>query len=136
MGCCSSSANEERTLIDQDSGKPNIANLPKEENKPPAKDIEHQYENVPPPTNLAQKKRAIALWDFGGDETNEQIAFKAGDEIIVLEEDEESGWWWGVLDGKEGYFPVNYTEIKNPEAKTNPAKGDPKNKPIAPPNHT
>jgi len=74
----------------------------------------------------AFKRRAIALWDFAGDEEYEQIAFKAGDEIVVLEEDEESGWWWGELDGKEGYFPVNYTEVRKPDIKVNQDTVDPK----------
>jgi len=78
----------------------------------------------------AFKKRAIALWDYVGDDEYEQIAFKAGDEIVVLEEDDESGWWWGELDGKEGYFPVNYTEVRKPDIKVNQELVDPKIKAI------
>jgi len=66
-------------------------------------------------SSITLKKRAVALWDYPGDEDYEQLAFKAGDEIIVIEEDEESGWWWGELNGKEGHFPVNYTKVYVPE---------------------
>jgi len=74
----------------------------------------------------AFKKRAVALWDYSGNDEYDQLAFKAGDEIIVIEEDEESGWWWGDLNGKEGYFPVNYTEVHKPEIKINQGNIDPK----------
>jgi len=81
--------------------------------------------NTSTPGN-AFKKRAIAQWDYAGNDEYDQLAFRAGDEIVVLEEDEESGWWWGEINGKEGHFPVNYTEIRKPEIRINQGTIDPK----------
>uniref|UniRef100_A0A6B2LJZ3 SH3 domain-containing protein n=1 Tax=Arcella intermedia TaxID=1963864 RepID=A0A6B2LJZ3_9EUKA len=90
----------------------------------PAGETSSESKNNDPKNTF--KKRAIAMWDFTGGEEYEQLAFKAGDEIIVIEEDDESGWWWGELNGQEGYFPVNYTEVKKPDVKVNQDTIDPK----------
>eukprot|EP01123_Difflugia_compressa_P013475 TRINITY_DN625_c0_g1_i2.p1 TRINITY_DN625_c0_g1~~TRINITY_DN625_c0_g1_i2.p1 ORF type:complete len:130 (-),score=42.79 TRINITY_DN625_c0_g1_i2:109-498(-) len=79
--------------------------------KSPGSTQPEDYTNAPPSAHtLANKKIVVAQWGYQGDESNEQLAFHPKDEIIVLEEDEESGWWWGMLNGREGYFPVNYTK--------------------------
>lgn len=53
-----------------------------------------------------------ALFDFSPSEDNE-LAFNEGDLITVLEKDPESDWWKGELNGRQGLFPVNYTEPEN-----------------------
>jgi len=110
MGCCTSteSDDEKKKLLKEEPG------LIKEDPLTPRDDITQlgtEHQQVGPAVDISNKKRAVALWDNPGDEEKELLQFKAGDEIIVLEEEGEEGWWWGLLDDKQGYFPINYTKI-------------------------
>jgi len=53
---------------------------------------------------------ATALYDYAG-ENEGDLAFNAGDSILVLDQSDPSGWWQGSLNGQEGYFPSNFVEL-------------------------
>lgn len=66
------------------------------------------------------RKLMKALFDFSG--SNDELSFKAGDEIEVLNEVLDD-WWLGEIDGRKGLFPTNYTTaVKSPVSKTLPPK--------------
>ncbi|KAG8748666.1 hypothetical protein FRC10_000057 [Ceratobasidium sp. 414] len=55
--------------------------------------------------------RAIALFDFVAQESGD-LSFNKGDVIIVLKKTESiDDWWTGKLNGKQGIFPANFTEV-------------------------
>ncbi|KAG9103571.1 hypothetical protein FRC06_009823 [Ceratobasidium sp. 370] len=55
--------------------------------------------------------RAIALFDFVAQESGD-LSFNKGDVIIVLKKtDSIDDWWTGKLNGKQGIFPANFTEV-------------------------
>ena len=60
------------------------------------------------PPSLQGKKLVRALYDFTG--STDELAFNAGDEILVLNEVLD-GWWMGELGGRKGLFPTSYTEV-------------------------
>ncbi|KAI9184465.1 hypothetical protein H9P43_003518 [Blastocladiella emersonii ATCC 22665] len=60
---------------------------------------------------LGQYDIVYAIHDFKAEDEDE-VSFKAGEEIIVLERDAEfnDGWWMGrTQDGQIGLFPANFT---------------------------
>jgi len=59
-------------------------------------------------TSLLQDTKIVrAMYDFSG--SSDELSFKAGEEIVLLNEVVD-GWWMGELDGKNGLFPITYTE--------------------------
>jgi len=58
----------------------------------------------------AVEVKAKALFDYEAANDTE-LGFKAGDILTVTEQD-SSGWWYAELNGKQGFVPCNYMEVK------------------------
>ncbi|KAI8809267.1 hypothetical protein BJ742DRAFT_677130 [Cladochytrium replicatum] len=66
----------------------------------------------PPPPNRSNQIRAIALYDFEGEQDGD-LSFRKGDIIVVLKKTtSQNDWWTGRCAGREGQFPANYVEIQ------------------------
>uniref|UniRef100_A0A671KW66 Osteoclast-stimulating factor 1 n=1 Tax=Sinocyclocheilus anshuiensis TaxID=1608454 RepID=A0A671KW66_9TELE len=61
----------------------------------------------PPPPPQASALQVRAMYDFTAEDADE-LNFHAGDIIEVLDQSDRF-WWKGVLRGRTGLFPVNYT---------------------------
>ena len=55
---------------------------------------------------------AIAKHDFSGQSENE-LSFKTGAKIIVTSPRQPGDWWKGEVDGKRGFFPSSFCEIRS-----------------------
>ena len=62
--------------------------------------------------------RCVARFDFGG-ENSDDLMFKEGDMIVLLEY-VGTEWLKGELDGRTGVFPVEFVEVIEPLAVTEP----------------
>lgn len=63
---------------------------------------------VPVPPAKSNAKRAVALYDFNAQETNE-LGFKVNDVITILTMNGD--WWEGELNGRKGLLPNNYVKL-------------------------
>jgi len=54
---------------------------------------------------------AVALHDFNSVEVDE-LPFKKGSIIKILAKDQDKNWYKGELNGKEGFVPKNYVQMK------------------------
>ncbi|KAJ2449033.1 hypothetical protein GGF42_004902 [Coemansia sp. RSA 2424] len=77
---------------------------------PPTGDTKKRPPPPPPPAAPANP-RAVALYDFAGDQEGD-LPFNKGDLITVTEKTESSNdWWKGTCKGRTGNFPSNYVRL-------------------------
>ena len=61
-------------------------------------------------TDTLSNDIVVALYDFVG--LDDKLSFKKGD-ILQVTEKTSTDWWYGRdSDGRQGFIPVNYVEIK------------------------
>lgn len=101
-------------LTDQRSSSDFLHRKPTE--APPFRQERQDYRSLAPPVarpsqpSLPPQVSALhvrAMYDFTAEDADE-LNFQAGDVIEVLDQSDRS-WWKGVLRGRTGLFPVNYT---------------------------
>uniref|UniRef100_A0A0B7BCF0 DH domain-containing protein n=2 Tax=Arion vulgaris TaxID=1028688 RepID=A0A0B7BCF0_9EUPU len=74
-------------------------------------------------TGEKQPKHVKASHNFKG-ANNDELCFKKGD-IITVTQCVDGGWWEGTLNGRTGWFPLNYTkEVKTDISYKNNKTGD------------
>lgn len=55
--------------------------------------------------------RAIALYQYQGQESGD-LSFDKGDVIVITKKsDSTDDWWTGRINGCEGIFPANFVEV-------------------------
>jgi len=55
---------------------------------------------------------AIAKHDFSG-QSEAELSFKTGAKIIVTSARQAGDWWKGEVDGKRGFFPSSFCDIRS-----------------------
>ena len=56
--------------------------------------------------------KAVALYDFDGNKSAEELTFKVGDILTVTNTSTDDGWWEGITAaGQEGIFPELYVQL-------------------------
>jgi len=86
------------------------------------------YNRPPPPTPPKRPGQQVneqgytfvALYDYTASNP-EELSFRVGDEITVLSQAKE-GWFNAVFNGRSGYVPSNYMQIKENEEEALAAK--------------
>ncbi|KAJ2742543.1 hypothetical protein GGI20_004406 [Coemansia sp. BCRC 34301] len=74
-------------------------------------DVKKRPPPPPPPAAAPANPRAVALYDFAGDQAGD-LPFNKGDLITVTEKtDSSNDWWKGICKGKTGTFPSNYVRL-------------------------
>eukprot|EP00002_Diphylleia_rotans_P023561 TRINITY_DN4639_c0_g1_i4.p1 TRINITY_DN4639_c0_g1~~TRINITY_DN4639_c0_g1_i4.p1 ORF type:complete len:570 (+),score=124.11 TRINITY_DN4639_c0_g1_i4:71-1780(+) len=53
-----------------------------------------------------------ALYDYSGEPGSNDLAFSAGQIILVLQQGDD-GWWFGSLEGRTGFFPCNFVAYQD-----------------------
>ena len=67
---------------------------------------------APKPSALSKKEHTVALYDYTA-QAEGDLTFKTGDRIEVVKKGEDGNEWWvGKLNGVEGQFPANYTQLE------------------------
>nr|XP_033775021.1 protein kinase C and casein kinase substrate in neurons protein 1 [Geotrypetes seraphini]XP_033775022.1 protein kinase C and casein kinase substrate in neurons protein 1 [Geotrypetes seraphini]XP_033775023.1 protein kinase C and casein kinase substrate in neurons protein 1 [Geotrypetes seraphini] len=91
-------------------GQPYAAEWSDDESGTPLNASESNGGANPFEEEAAKAIRVRALYDYDGQEQDE-LSFKAGDELTKLGEEDEQGWCKGRLDnGQFGLYPANYVE--------------------------
>ena len=58
----------------------------------------------------------MALYDYASQQEGD-LALRAGDRVAVIET-VDSGWWKGYSNGREGWFPAAYVQVRSALAGT------------------
>lgn len=84
-------------------------------------DHSEEKQNDHTPSKQVRKYRtATALHDYEPTDTDElgvqnDLSFKAGDDITLLSCDEHEQWWFGDVNGRQGLFPKDYVRLNDNE---------------------
>ncbi|KAI5937059.1 Growth factor receptor-bound protein 2 [Manis javanica] len=67
---------------------------------------------TPPPPGLPPPAiQAITKYDFKAT-ADDELSFKRGDILKVLNKECDQNWYKAELNGKDGFIPKNYIEMK------------------------